>query len=179
MNHVSEITAGQWAAGVLEEAEALAVAEHAASCRECEQLLMAEATFETRLAAVLEQQHLTVDEAAQWAAGLCEPDVQARVEAHARGCPECEARLQVEARAEVRVTSAIAKLPIRSRSKWFVVVPLAAAATVAFLLFGRTELTGVTELSDDAGTLDVADSTHFLGEAPPPEAFTANAPFSL
>lgn len=178
MNHLSQTTAGQWAAGVLEEAEALAIAEHAASCSDCEQLLLTEATFETRLVATLKQQHLTSDEAGQWAAGLCEPEVNARFEAHARGCADCEALLQAEARAQLRVSGAIAKVPRRSRSKWFV-VPLAAAATLAFVLFGRLDSAGSIPLSNDAGTLELADSTHFPGEAPPPEAFTANAPFSL
>lgn len=53
MTHLTREVAARWVAGVLEPAEADAVEAHAATCRECEALLQAEARAEASLAAAI------------------------------------------------------------------------------------------------------------------------------
>jgi ferric-dicitrate binding protein FerR (iron transport regulator) len=53
MTHLTREVAARWVAGVLEPAEADAVEAHAATCRECEALLQAEARAEASLAAAV------------------------------------------------------------------------------------------------------------------------------
>lgn len=51
--------------------------------------------------------HLTRDDAARWCAGLLDGPAAAALEAHAAACPDCQALLQAEARAEAQLAAAV------------------------------------------------------------------------
>ncbi len=132
--------------------------------------------------------HFTTDDAARWVAGLLETPESEALAAHARTCPGCEALLQREARVELQLEHALATatapaakvVPLRSRGRLaWLAAPLALAAALALLIDrGPVE---AARTAPDAGVAadEIADNTHFAGEAPPPEAFEARAPFSL
>lgn len=175
MTHLTAERAGQWAAGVLDEAELDSIAAHLGVCPSCEALAQREAQLDARLFDALAATHVTADEAGQWAAGLLDRADAERVERHAVGCATCDERLRREARTEVALQRAAGSAP---RRRWLVVVPLAAAAALAMLL-ARAPADVVSVESSDGGSFELVDGTHFHGESPPPEAFTATAPFSL
>ncbi|MFZ5438436.1 MAG: hypothetical protein ACOZQL_00440 [Myxococcota bacterium] len=129
--------------------------------------------------------HLTDTDAAQWIAGTLAPPEADALEAHARTCTTCEALLQHEARVEALLGVAARQSvvrPLRPRARW-VALPLTALAAALALLLLRPDLPAST--AADAGVtaslpeVPAGDETHFDGEAPPPEAFQARAPFSL
>lgn len=124
--------------------------------------------------------HLTDLEVEAWISGTLEPEAAVAHEAHARACSSCEARLQHEARVETLLGEAAraASVPrLGARVRWVVAVPLALAAGLALTFLGRSGSPAST--SSDAGVSLSVDDTHFEGEAPPPEALTARAPFAL
>jgi hypothetical protein len=181
MTHLTEERAAQWVAGVLDDAEADAVAEHARVCVECEQRLVAQAQLEVKLVEALSAGHFTSADAGRWAAGLLEAERAAQLERHAIGCADCERRLQAQARTEVALQAAVLSARPPRAAKWWVVplvAPLAAAAAVALLLWHGTPAASDARALD-AGSVEFADATHFDGEEAPPEAFAATSPFAL
>ena len=128
--------------------------------------------------------HLSSDDCARWVGGLLEPSEAEALEAHARGCPRCEAQLQHEARLEMQLISALAPAPVVSlpvRSKWVMAAaPLVLAACLALVLgWGVQDLAGQSADGGVAVGAELADETHFASETPPPEAFEARTPFPL
>lgn len=122
--------------------------------------------------------HLSDLEVEQWISGTLEPHLAAVHEEHARVCPACEARLQQESRLELLLGEAAR--PTRApHARWLVAAgPAALAAALALVFFFPPSPSSAS--FPDAGLAHVlADETHFEGEAPPPEALTARAPFSL
>ena len=129
--------------------------------------------------------HLTTDDAARWVAGLLEPAQAEALEAHARGCPPCEALLQAEARMEVKLGQALhgagpaSVIRLRTPVRWaLLAAPLALAAALA-LTFREGPLEQSVGTADAGVRLELPDPTHFEGEKLPPEALEARSVFEL
>lgn len=129
--------------------------------------------------------HLTTDDAARWVAGLLEPAQAEALEAHARTCPPCEARLQAEARAELKLEQAVRGagpgnvVRLRRPIRWaLLAAPLALAAALA-LTFREGPMEQTVGAADAGVRLQVPDPTHFEGEQLPPEALEARTVFEL
>ena len=127
--------------------------------------------------------HLTPEEAARWVAGLLDSAQVESMEAHARACTRCEALLQAEARAEMKLARAVEGLApttvLRPRFRWaLLAAPLALAAALA-LTFREEEPLDERGAADAGVSAEQADRTHFEGELPPAEAFEARTVFEL